>query len=105
MTLEQWRRGLLRLYFVLAVPWALWFGYVTYEDHRVYSFNRDYTEAFDKLPPDPKKDWSNYYRAAADRDEYRKRRDNNLAWLAIVPIGYPIAALGLLWVAAGFRRQ
>jgi hypothetical protein len=31
----QWRKGLLRLCFVVAVPWALWFGYAAYEAHRV----------------------------------------------------------------------
>jgi hypothetical protein len=50
MTLKQWRKGLLRLYIVVAVPWTLWFGYAAYEANRVYSINRDYVEALNKEP-------------------------------------------------------
>jgi hypothetical protein len=102
MALEQWRKGLLRLYVVLAVPWALWFGYAVFQDDRVYSYNREYVEAFDR---NPGKDWTYYHRAAGYRDEYLNRRNENLIWLAIIPIGYPITALALLWVVAGFRRH
>ncbi|MET4487666.1 hypothetical protein [Bradyrhizobium sp. LA7.1] len=104
-TVDQWRSGLLRLYAVIAVPWVLWFGYGAYEAHGVYTFNRDYTEAFEKLPPDPTKNWANYYGATSNRDEYRKRRDTNLTWLCIVPAGYPIVMFALLWVIDGFRRR
>jgi hypothetical protein len=36
---EHLRRGLLRLYLVVAVPWVVWFGYITYKANVSLSYN------------------------------------------------------------------
>ena len=102
MTLGQWKTGLLRLYIILAVPWAIWFGYAAYQAHSGYASSRDYANKFEKHPA---KDWSNYHQAVKERDEFLVARNSNLISLSVVPVGYPIAVLALLWVVAGFQRR
>jgi hypothetical protein len=65
---EHLRRGLTRLYLVVAVPWTAWFGYRLLDAHNPRL-------AFDAF-------WS----------------------LLIVPIGFPIATIVVLWVIAGFQE-
>jgi hypothetical protein len=69
------RKGLLRLYLVVAVPWVAWFGYVIFDfvQHHHYWHWRDISHAF----------WS----------------------LLIVPIGGPILLLVIVWVISGFRKS
>jgi hypothetical protein len=72
---EHLRRGLLRLYVVVSVPWVAWFGYQLLDQlHRpYYSRSRHAAEVF----------W----------------------WLLLVPIGGPILLLVIAWVIAGFQRR
>ena len=72
---EHLRRGLLRLYVVVSVPWVAWFGY-QFLDHLqrpYYSRSRHAAEVF----------W----------------------WLLLVPVGGPILFLVIAWVIAGFRKK
>jgi hypothetical protein len=71
---EHLRRGLLRLYVVVSVPWVAWFGYqlLDHLQRPYYSRSRHAADAF----------WS----------------------LLVVPIGGPILLLVIVWVVAGFRR-
>jgi hypothetical protein len=72
---EHLRRGLLRLYVVVSVPWVAWFGY-QFLDHLqrpYYSRSRHAAEVF----------W----------------------WLLLVPVGGPILLLVIAWVIAGFQRR
>ncbi len=69
------RRGLLRLYLAIAVPWAAWFGYqILYAfQHHSYGYGWRYASgAF----------WS----------------------LLIVPIGGPILFFVIVWIISGFRK-
>jgi len=72
---EHLRRGLLRLYVVVSVPWVAWFGYqlLDHLQRPYYSRARHAAEAF----------W----------------------WLLMVPIGGPILFLVIAWVVAGFRKK
>jgi hypothetical protein len=72
---EHLRRGLLRLYVVVSVPWVVWFGYQLLDHlHRPYfSRSRHAAEAF----------W----------------------WLLLVPVGGPILLLVIAWVVAGFQKK
>lgn len=69
------RRGLLRLYLAIAVPWAAWFGYqILYAfQHHSYGYG-----------------WR--YASGAFRT------------LLIVPIGGPILFFVIVWIIAGFRK-
>jgi hypothetical protein len=71
---EHFRRGLLRAYLVIAVPWVAWYGYQIYDfvqGHHYWHW-RDISHSF----------WS----------------------LLIVPIGGPVCLLALFWVLSGFRK-
>ncbi len=72
---EHLRRGLTRLYLVVAVPWVAWFGYQILDasQRSGYTARRAVSHAF----------WS----------------------LLVVPIGGPILFLMLAWVVAGFRKS
>jgi hypothetical protein len=72
---ENVRRGLTRLYLVVAVPWVAWYGYqILYaSQHSGYSSQRAMSHDF----------WS----------------------LLIVPIGGPVLLLVIMWVFAGFRKS
>jgi hypothetical protein len=72
---EHLRRGLLRLYVVVTVPWVAWFGYqlLDHLQRPYYSRSRHAAETF----------WS----------------------LLLVPIGGPILLLVIVWVVAGFRKS
>jgi hypothetical protein len=72
------RRGLLRLYVVVSVPWVAWFGYQIYNVLEVYCSR--FSWCFDDVS-EPL--WS----------------------LLIVPIGGPLSLLALLWVVAGLRKS
>lgn len=70
------RRGLLRLYLAIGVPWAAWFGYqIIYAfQHHSYGYVWRYaSSAF----------WS----------------------LLIVPIGAPILFFVIVWIISGFRKS
>jgi hypothetical protein len=71
------RRGLLRIYIAVSVPWIAFFGY----------------RFLDALQRD-------YYRP------YYQHRAFEAFWsLLIVPVGGPISLLLILWVLAGFRKS
>jgi hypothetical protein len=92
----------LRLYLVLAVPWAVWFGYAAYEAHTVYVFNRDYVDAVDRTPGTDRRD---YGLRTILREEFQGKRNSALVWLPVIPVGLPIMLIVAAWVYAGFRRQ
>jgi hypothetical protein len=68
------RRGLLRLYFVVAVPWVAWFGckLIYASNHYYYDQGQHASKAFRSL--------------------------------LVVPVGGPILYFVIPWVIAGFRR-
>jgi hypothetical protein len=72
---EHLRRGLLRLYVVVSVPWVAWFGYqlLDHLQRPYYSRSRHAAAAF----------WS----------------------LLVVPVGGPILFLVIAWVIGGFRKS
>lgn len=72
---QHLRRGLTRLYVVVAAPWVAWYGYQIYyalERHR-YELSRELSHAF----------WS----------------------LLIVPVGGPILFAMIFWVVTGFQKS
>jgi hypothetical protein len=73
---EHLRKGLTRLYLVVAVPWVAWYGYQISDAAQrssSYASERAMSHAF----------WS----------------------LLIVPIGGPVLLLVIMWVLAGFRKS
>ena len=73
---QHLRRGLTRLYLVVAVPWVAWYGYQISDAARrssSYASERAMSHAF----------WS----------------------LLVVPIGGPVLLLLIMWVLAGFRKS
>ena len=98
---DRWVRGLIRLYIVLTVPWVMGCGYLAYKAHRVYAFNRDHVNAVDATPGTNHR---NYALSAILRDEFHRKRDFDLEWLPVVPVGLPILLVAFGWIRAGFRR-
>lgn len=94
--------GSLRLYAVVAGLWASIWGYLAYDAHRVYAFNRDYVAAMDASP---KADRSNYGLADLHRYQFLTERNFDLVMLTSVPLGLPFVIAGILWIAAGFRAK
>lgn len=99
---DHWRKGLMRLYLVLTIPWAITFGYLAYDAQRVYAYNRDFTELVDSHPGTDRK---YYMQAAVLRDQFHIERDWALKWLAVVPLGLPLLIGAFVWISAGFRPK
>ena len=101
------RKGLLRLYLVLAVPWILVLSYIAYDNHRWYvSYRETSREWLAKIDAAP--DREDYRSEHADivawRDKLQERRDMALTALPVLPIGLPVLWLAFVWVSSGFRR-
>jgi hypothetical protein len=73
--LSHVRRGLLRLYLAIAVPWVAWFGYQIFNAFQHHPYGSVWRYASDAF-------WS----------------------LLIVPIGGPILFFMIIWIVAGFRK-
>lgn len=98
---DHWRKGLLRLYLAIAIPWSGWFGYAAFEANRVYVFNRDYVNALDASP---NSDRRYYVQSDNIRYQFLQERNAALRMLPIVPVGLPPLAVVCAWIAAGFGR-
>lgn len=99
---DHWRKGWLRLYLVLTIPWVIVFGYFAYDAHRVYAANRDHTEMVDSHPGTDRR---YYMEAAVLRDRFQKERDWALKWLLVAPLGIPFLIIAFIWIRAGFLPQ
>jgi hypothetical protein len=115
-------KGLLRLYLVLSIPWALGLGYVAYDSHQGYVSYREtaheWLAKLEEAQDDPKAAAREQTLKRATGDDYRSMFDNNIFWrdklqdreklalkaLPILPIGLPILWLAFVWVKARFRR-
>jgi hypothetical protein len=125
------RLGLVRLYAVLFVPWAIWFGYTAYEMPRNIRFDRSQLREYYQLtetlndrdaPPAKRESARRYlseihsnYEDHYTNDELEKRIwrkvDESEARLTtavyavlaglILPMLYPI----VVWVLSGFRKS
>jgi len=69
------RRGLLRLYFVVAVPWVAWFGLQLIEAYASHD---------------------RYYRQVHEGRIFRS--------MLAVPVGAPLVCLIVVWIVDGFRK-
>ena len=105
------RRGLLRLYILLVVPWVGILGYIAYDAHGTYlTFTRyvaGHVRSHENIPiTQLGADYFTTMRISAQAgDAARQRRDNALIALPVIPIGLPLLWLAFLWVSAGFRQS
>lgn len=100
--LARWRTGILRVYFLIAVPWIAAFGYQAYDSGRIYSYNRDYVDLALKTPG---ADQPALMKAAELRDRYGRERDFAIWMTPAIPLGLPVAIAAILWVYRGFRPK
>ncbi len=99
------RRGLARLYFLVALCWVAWFGYEFYDAQRQYNSASMYleTDSITRKLGQP----SAYDRAELAEWVARenKRRTFAVRALLIMLVGAPLGYFVTLWLIAGFRRN
>jgi hypothetical protein len=102
------RKGLLRLYFVLVIPWVLVLGYIAYDNHNWYvSYRETSREWLVKVESAPdRQDYRSIHEADVFwRDKLLDRRNAALVALPVLPIGLPVLWLAFVWISSGFRSD
>jgi hypothetical protein len=115
------RKGFIRLYIAITVPWVGWFGYMAYDANRWASYAQAKLEFLVEAIDDG--DGHSFktraLRAAqgvetdnelvdiyADqRDKQSERRKLALYALLAWPLGAPLLYIVVLWIVAGFRQR
>jgi hypothetical protein len=99
------RRGLLRLYIAINLPWIAWFGYELYDANRQYQSARGFLKIVwnDRLIGRPTAyDEPELLEWATDQE---RRRTLAIRALPVMPAGAPILYLFVVWVITGFRKS
>jgi len=117
------RRGLLRIYVLLAVPWLCGFGYLAYSSYhaslRWQDLAKTWQQKMEQAQSDPTAmAVENAMRRAVgetsetmlngaieEQDKSQRTLHFALAALPMIPLGLPILYIAFLWVVAGFRRS